>query len=118
MKNLVFDTSSVITLVTNNLLDLLMPLKSKFKGDFFIPKSVEYELVDKPLQGKMFKLEALIVRNVIKNNLLKTYSDNIDVDSLLNQINSMFIMNDRPIILVSKAEVEALALAINLQSSA
>ena len=36
MKNLVFDTSSVITLVTNNLLDLLMPLKSKFKGDFFI----------------------------------------------------------------------------------
>jgi len=116
MKNLVFDTSSVITLVTNNLLDLLMPLKSKFKGDFFIPKSVEYELVDKPLQGKMFKLEALIVRNVIKNNLLKTYSDN--VDSLLNQINSMFIMNDRPIILVSKAEVEALALAINLQSSA
>ena len=118
MKTIVFDTSSIITLVTNNLLDLLRPLKKKFKGEFYIPKSVEFELVDKPLHGRMYKLEALIVRNTIKENALKVYPKEIPVESLLDKMNNLFFFDKKPIQLVSKAEVEALALAINIDSLA
>ena len=41
MKSLVFDTGSVISLVMNNLLWTLKPLKKQYGGDFFIPKGVK-----------------------------------------------------------------------------
>lgn len=118
MKTLVFDTSSIISLVTNNLLGTLNPLKEKFRGEFYIPKSVEYELVDKPLEGKMFKLEAMMVRRAIRSKLLNVYNRDINVESLLNKINSIYYAKGKPINIVSKAEVEALALAVNLKAEA
>ena len=118
MKILVFDTSSIISLVTNNLLGTLNPLKERFRGEFYIPKSVEYELVDKPLEGKMFKLEAMMVRRAIRNKLLNVYSNEINVESLLNKVNSIYYEKGKPINIVSKAEVEALALAVNMKAEA
>ena len=49
MKSLVFDSSSIISLATNNLLWLLRPLKKQFKGDFYISKSIKHEIVDHPM---------------------------------------------------------------------
>ena len=118
MKTIVFDTSSVISLVTNNLLDIIKPLKEKFKGTFYIPESVEYELIDKPLETKMFKLEAIMVSKAIDDKDLVVYNEELDVGSLLHKINNLYFVNGKPISIVSKAEVEALALAIKLESSA
>ena len=118
MKILVFDTSSIISLVTNNLLGTLNPLKERFRGEFYIQKFVEYELVDKPLEGKMFKLEAMMVRRAIRNKLLNVYSNEINVESLLNKVNSIYYEKGKPINIVSKAEVEALALAVNMKAEA
>ena len=118
MKTIVFDTSSVISLVTNNLLDIIKPLKEKFKGTFYIPESVEYELIEKPLETKMFKLEAIMVSKAIDDKDLVVYNEELDVGSLLHKINNLYFVNGKPISIVSKAEVEALALAIKLESSA
>ena len=118
MKTIVLDTSSVISLVTNNLLEIIKPLKEKFKGTFYIPESVEYELIDKPLETKMFKLEAIMVSKAIEDKDFVVYEESIDVGSLLHKINNQYFVNGKPISIVSKAEVEALALAIKLESSA
>ncbi|MEK6947859.1 MAG: hypothetical protein AABX19_01305 [Nanoarchaeota archaeon] len=118
MKTIVLDTSSVISLVTNNLLEIIKPLKEKFKGTFYIPESVEYELIDKPLETKMFKLEAIMVSKAIEDKDFVVYEESIDVGSLLHKINNLYFVNGKPISIVSKAEVEALALAIKLESSA
>jgi len=118
MKTLVFDTGSIISLVTNNLLEILKPLKEKFKGEFYLPRSVEYELVDKPIEGKMFKLEAMMVDSIIKDGTLTMYNQILNVESLLSKMNGIFLVNGKPLSIVSKAEVEALALAVALKSEA
>ncbi len=118
MKTIVFDTSTIITIVTNNLLGLLKSLKERFGGEYYIPKAVEYELVDKPLEGKMFKLEAMIVRRAIKTGLIKKYNTEINAENMLNKINSIYMVKGKSIQLVSRAEVEALVLAVSLNADA
>ena len=118
MKTIVFDTSTIISLVTNNLLGLLKPLKEKYGIEFYIPKTVAYELVEKPLESKMYKLEALMVKKIINDEDIKIYKEEIDVEELLYKITNLFYANGKPIKIVSKAEVEALALAVNLGANA
>ena len=65
MKTLVFDTSSVISIVANDLLWVLKPLKQIFRGEFYIPNSVKFELIDKPFTTKMFKLESIMINKSI-----------------------------------------------------
>ena len=43
MRSIIFDTGPIISLVTNNMLWLLEPLKKQFKGEFYITKSVKKE---------------------------------------------------------------------------
>lgn len=54
MRALVFDTGSIISLVTNNLLWILPPLKKQFRGDFLISEAVKGEIIDHPLKTKKF----------------------------------------------------------------
>ena len=49
MKNIVFDTSSIISIVTNDLLGTLKLLKQNFDVEFYIPESVKVELIDRAL---------------------------------------------------------------------
>ena len=117
MKSLVFDSSTVISLATNDLLWTIKPLKDAFGGSFFIPESVHEELVDNPLNSRRFKLEAIMVQRLIKENFLQI-QERMKVDSLLDSINSIFFANGAAIKVVSKAEVEALALALKIEASA
>src|SRR3989338_2213004 len=64
-RSLVFDAGSVISLATNNLLWLLPPLKERFGGSFIITRSVENEIVTKPMQTKKFKFEAIQIRHLL-----------------------------------------------------
>lgn len=117
MKALIFDAGPIISLTTNNLLWLLEPLKKKFKGEFYLTEKVRKELVDKPLQTKKFKFEALQVQNLIEKGVLKVIKDRDVVkkaEQLLGLANSVFYVQDSPIHALQLGELESLAAAKKL----
>src|SRR3989344_9629130 len=71
MKALIFDSSTLITLSMNSLLDILTELKKKFNGKFIITESVKYETISHPMQIKRFELEALRINELLLNNVLE-----------------------------------------------
>ena len=117
MKTLVFDTSSIISLVTNDLLHVIPDLKQLFNGEFCIPESVRVELVDKPLASKKYKLEAMMINGVINTGIFQV-NKSLDVDFLLNIVNNIYSAKDKPIHILDRAEIEAVALAVKLNSLA
>lgn len=116
MKSLVFDTGPIISLVTDNLLWILKPLKEKFGGEFYITPKVKNELIDKPLQSKRFKFEAITILEYIKDGTLKIQHTNAEY--LEKLANSIFKIKDRYLTIVSKGEVEALLLTSTLKADA
>jgi len=121
MKSLVFDTSSIISIATNELIPILKLLKEKFIGDFLIPESVKKEVIDYPLTTKKFKLEAIMIMECLNNNYLKLYNDPFITKkaiNLLNIANTIFKAQLDYIKIVDLAEVEALALAASKNSDA
>ena len=66
MKSLAIDSSSIISLATNSLLWILEPLKKQFQGDFYITDSVKQEVINRPLSTKRFKLEALMIKEIVE----------------------------------------------------
>lgn len=74
MKVMVFDTGPIISLTTNNLLGLLTNLKESYKGSFYITDSIRRELIERPLDTKKFKFEALQVLRCINSGVLEVYS--------------------------------------------
>ena len=121
MKSLVFDTSSVISLITNNLLDITVQLKKKFNGEFIIPTSVKEELIDNPLHGKKYEFQALLFADALaegKFKLMKNLNVNKKAEKLMNAANNIFYINNKPLKIVDLAEVEGLVLACELKASA
>ncbi len=121
MKSLIFDAGPVISLTTNNLLWILSPLKQLFGGEFFVPHVVKQELVDKPLQSKRFKFEALQVNHEIKKGILNVIEEtkiNMLAEELLVLANNIFKIRGNWIKIVHYAEMEVLATAIILNSPA
>jgi len=112
MKSIVFDTGPIISLVTNNILWILEPLKKKFGGEFYITKNVKYELIDRALNTKKFEFEAHQVYQYIKKGILKII-DNKEIDmtaeKLLNLSNTAFKARGNFMKLIQTAEAEALA---------
>lgn len=121
MKSLVFDTGPLISLTLNNLLWVLDPLKGRFLGDFFVPPSVKTELVDKPLQSKKYKLEALQILPFFNREAIKIY-DNPKLDAktkeLLNLVDNTFRAKGRYIQLVHYPDMQVIAAALLLNANA
>ncbi len=121
MKSIVFDSGPLISLTMNNLLWLLEPLKSAFKGEFFMPEAVKMELVDEPLQTKKFKFEALQIQELISKGALKVLEDSETKNetlSLLGIANSCFSARGQNLALVHYGEVASVVAALQLNSSA
>ncbi|MFH1455937.1 MAG: hypothetical protein ABIF40_03235 [archaeon] len=121
MKSIVFDAGTIISLTTNNLLWILEPLKTKYKGEFYIPLSVKRELIDKPFKTKRFKLEALQVLSIINRGVLTIYDDNllkVEKAQIANLANNMYLTKKRPLTVVHEGEVAAVATALHLKSDA
>ncbi|MCX8147150.1 MAG: hypothetical protein N3D84_01645 [Candidatus Woesearchaeota archaeon] len=120
-KSIVFDAGPIITLATNNLLYLLDELKKDFNGDFIMPSAVKKELVDRPLQSKRFKFEALQVLSCINKGTLKVVDDpkaNEEANSLLDIANRIFRAKGNYIQIVHIGEISAVALAVSMNSLA
>lgn len=120
MRSLVFDTGPLITLVTNNLLWILEPLKKSFGGDFFICDSVKRELVDNPLKTKKFKFEAMVLFETLKKKIINVANEDLSnkANKLLDLANSIFRAKGEWIKIVHLGEMEALALVALLNADA
>ncbi|MFH0752721.1 MAG: hypothetical protein V1914_03960 [archaeon] len=112
MKCLVFDTSAIISIATNNLLYILKPLKKKYGGDFCLPSAVRAEIIDRPLGSKKFKLEAIqVLTEVLEGTLsLKDESDE-EVKRIANLANSIFIAQGNYISILHGGETAVIVLA-------
>lgn len=114
MKSIVFDSSTIISLATNNLLWVLEGLKKDYSGDFIISEEVRREIIDVPIRGKKFKLEAIQILELIDKGVLKIVSKQ-EVRTLarrLSQVaNTIFVSKNKPIKIVHMGEMEGLALA-------
>jgi len=121
MKSLVFDTGTIISLVTNNLLWILKPLKRRLDGEFLIPRAVKGELIDRPIKINRFKLEAVVIQNYLHKGVFKFFDNkNIEQKSryLLKLANNIYFAKNKPIKIVHEAEMDALATVIEMSSEA
>ncbi len=120
MKALVFDSSSVISIVTNNLLNVLSNLKKIYMGEFFISNEVLKEIIDDPLKSKKFKLEAFQLAEYIADGSIKLFNRDLNdkTNYLMTLANNIFQADNHNIIILHKAEVESLALTLLIEADA
>ena len=118
-KALIFDSSSLISLSLNGLLEELKKLKEIFNGEFIITKEVKQEVVDEPMKIKKYELEALKIRNLIDEGYLNM-PDKLGIQDkeitsltikLMDIANTMFIGNRNEISLIQLGEASCLALS-------
>lgn len=120
MKVLIFDSSALISLTMNGLLEEFKELKKVFPGKFIIPREVKEEVVNKPLKIKRFELEAIKIEELIKERVLEL-PEEIEVNSnrisketnnLLQIANSTFFeKSGKGIHLIDSGETACLALS-------
>lgn len=121
MKSLVFDAGPIISLATNNLLQILPPLKKRFNGSFYITQSVKKELVDRPLEIKKFKFEAIQVEKLIDDGILEVIDTNFirqETPKLFGIANNIFSAFNHNMHIVHFAEMSVLAAALEMESNA
>ncbi len=115
MKVIVFDTGPIISLTTNNLLGLLTNLREKYKGSFYITSSIRRELIERPLETKKFKFEALQVLRCIHANVLEVF-DSKELRKktlhLLDLANKCFRADGRFIQIAHYAEISGVMAAV------
>ena len=120
MRTIVFDTGPIISLAMNNLLSVISKLKNSFNGEFYITPAVKKEAIDRPLESKKFKFEAIQVFKELQNGSFKIYPNNMDqiAEELLKIANNTFKAQGNYIQIVHYAEMEVVAAAITLGANA
>jgi hypothetical protein len=100
---------------------VLEPLKKKFNGKFYVTEAVKRELVDRPLETKKFKFEAIQVERLIENGLLDILDNDYirqETPRLLNIANETFKAYNNYIKIVHFAEISVIAAAVSLNADA
>ena len=119
MKAIIFDSSTLISLTMNGLLNEFKSLKKIFDGKFIITKEVKKEVVDKPLTIEKFKLEALHIQELLREKVLEM-PDSLNVNDsdiakktaeILNIANNTFFSNNNPMKIIEIGEASCLALS-------
>ncbi len=121
MKALIFDAGPIISLATNNLLQILPPLKKQFNGSFYITQSVKKELVDRPFEIKKFKFEAIQVEKLIEDEILEVIDSNFirqETPELLDIANNIFRAFEHNMHIVHTAEMSVIAAALDIKADA
>jgi len=101
---------------------VLDELKKIHDGDFYLPTSVKHEIIDRPIESKKFKLEALQVLETIRRGTLKVYPQEAKLKKLtldlLDLANSCYSCKGKGVTIIHYAEMEAVALALLLNADA
>ncbi len=119
MRCIVFDTSTIISIATNNLLTILGPLRKKYGGKFCVPSSVKEELIDRPMHSKKFKFEAIqLLAEIEKGNLSLENESKEEVTKLLRIANSIYKAHGNYISILHWGEVGTLVLAKKIKADA
>lgn len=120
MKHLIFDSGPIINFAMNGILPVLRKLKREFPGEFLITKEVKQEIIDTPLNIKKYELEALQIKELFDEGIIKHANlstqqiDELKIkrEEIMNIANSTFYANNNPIHLLEKGECAALALSL------
>ena len=121
MKSLIFDAGPIISMATNNLLQILPPLKDQFKGNFYLTESVKKELVDRPFEIKKFKFEAIQVEKLIEDRVLEVIDTNFirqETPKLFGIANNIFRAFNHDMHIVHIAEMSVIAAALDVKADA
>lgn len=121
MKHVIFDAGPIISLTTSNLLWILEELKKSLNGSFSMPLGVKRELIDRPLETRRFKFEALQVQSLIERGVINVINDPVvqqKAQQLLNLANSILSAHGQNIKIVQIGEMETLAAALLFKADA
>ena len=118
-KAIIFDSGALISFSMNGITDYIRRLKEIFKGNFLITDGVKKEIIDKPLTIKKFALEALKLKQLLDDKVLKLPSsigithDEIHkgADEILNVANRTFQGRGKDIKIIDFGEGSCLALS-------
>lgn len=113
-KAIIFDSSSIITLALNNLLDILPKLKSSFGGKFLITPAVKDEIIDFPIKQKRFELEALFISNLLNKGVLEVSNPEgleNETGNAIRAANSIFTAQGENMNILHEGEASCFALA-------
>jgi hypothetical protein len=118
MKAIIFDASSLISFSMNGLFEELKKLKKIFDGKFIITKEVKGEIIDRPMKGKRFKLEAMKMQELINEKIfdipaslgVKDEVISRQTKALLDKVNSAFFGGGKAIHMIDLGETSCLAL--------
>jgi len=113
-KALIFDSSTIITLALNNMLNVLQQLKESFDGNFLITPSVKKEIIDNPLNQKRFELEALQISSLLQKGIIELSAPEDlekETDNVMRIGNSAFEANNEQIKIIHEGESSCFALA-------
>lgn len=120
MKLLIFDSSSIINLTMNGLLDLLSSLKKKFPGKFLITQQVKHETIDRPLNIRKYELGALKVSELLDEKIIEM-PESIGISNeetqektleILNKANHSFSAKNEFMHIIDSGEASCLAVSI------
>ena len=117
---IVFDASSLISASQTCLMKILSGLQQEMEAEFIIPESVYQEAVQRPIQIKRFELNAIRIKKAIDDGHFKVekLEDWKLFDEISEMTNNSFLANQKPIRLMQKGEIEALALIKELGADA
>lgn len=117
---MVFDTSSLISISQTCLIKILSKLQKKTNAEFIIPDSVYCEAVKRPISIKRFELNAIRIKKAIDDGNFEVVKlqDWKLFDEISEIANNCFRVNQKPIKLIQKGEIEALALIKELGADA
>ncbi len=121
-KIAILDSSTLINLAMNSLLDLLPSLKKTFGIRFVFTRQIKYEVIDKPLNIKRFHLGALMIKKLFDQKIIELPSsiqikdENIQTKSreILRIMNNVFIARDRKMSIIHDGEASCIALSMIL----
>lgn len=118
MKYLIFDAGPLISLTMNGLLDVIVRLKNVFDGEFVITNPVKYEVVDRPIKIKKYKLESIKIQDLIDKKILRLANEfvseekiNRETQKILRETNDVIShhYDGKKIKILQEGEVSCLA---------
>lgn len=113
MKEVVCDSSSLISLGDNCALNVIPFFTEEYNVNFVIPKSVKKEIVKKPYKTKRFKLKAIRMKQMIEKGYLEVMKSDMTKDyskRFSKLANSLLNSGGHEIEIIHEGEIETIAL--------